>query len=228
MEMETETETSNASSTTSRRSIPLSRWIGEQLTIVAEVFGQTLSAPRLKLYVEALIDLGQSRLAIALQRVVRECKWWPKPAEIRELAGACVADERMVRAEAAWQQANDYLNEWGVERLPIYRAGKKIKAPPIPPEIDYALRRIGGLRGLNQITQESRPFMFRHFCESYLLAPTADAFGYLSAVMPERAGLTGETENLAANWTTSSTQRLSNSPMRRNRMPETATRNSRA
>ncbi|MGB8785918.1 MAG: hypothetical protein WCD02_22590, partial [Terriglobales bacterium] len=65
--------------------------------------------------------------------------------------------------------------KWGVDLMPIYSGGKRIEAPALPPRIAYALRRIGGLCGLNQVTQENRPFMFRDFCEAYNVAPIADS-----------------------------------------------------
>jgi hypothetical protein len=86
-----------------------------------------------------------------------------------------VEDQLKVEAEAAWTFAMDYLQQWGVERLPLYRGGKRVEAPPLPSRIEYALRRIGGLRGMNQITEESRPFMFKDFFEAFKQAPIGRA-----------------------------------------------------
>ena len=61
-----------------------------------------------------------------------------------------------------------------MDLLPLYSQGKKNTAPPLEPRIDYALRRIGGLKGLNQVNAESWPFVYRDFCESYTLAPVAE------------------------------------------------------
>ena len=71
--------------------------------------------------------------------------------------------------------ANDYLRKWGVDLMPIYSKGTRNDPPAIPPRIAYALRRIGGPSGLNQVTQENRPFVFKDFCEAYNLAPIADS-----------------------------------------------------
>ena len=79
-----------------------------------------------------------------------------------------------VETEAAWVFAMNYLRRWGVERLPLYQSGKRVEAPQLPARIEYAVRRIGGLRGLNQITEESRPFVFKDFCEAYRQAPVAE------------------------------------------------------
>jgi hypothetical protein len=137
--------------------------------------GESLSPERLQIYAADLADLDHSQLGVAFGRARRECRFFPKIAELRDLAGFAVKDLRNVEAEAAWKWANDYLRKWGVDLLPIYSGGNRIDAPALPQRIDYALRRIGGLSGLNQITEDNRAFMFRDFCESYNLVPTACA-----------------------------------------------------
>ena len=137
--------------------------------------GESLSPERLQIYAADLADLDHSQLGVAFGRARRECRFFPQIAELRELAGVAVKDTRNVEAEATWKWSNDYLRKWGVDLMPVYSGGKRIEAPEIPQRIAYALRRIGGLSGLNQITADSRPFMFKDFCEAYNLAPIADS-----------------------------------------------------
>jgi len=144
------------------------RWIAEQITILAEAFGESLSPERLKVYTGDLADLDRAQLEIAFTQARHELKFFPKIAELRELAGAKAEDAGQVEADEAWQFANTYLERHGVVR---YDGNDR---PPLPARIEYALRRIGGLWGLNQITKESRPFMYRDFCEGYRQAPLAD------------------------------------------------------
>lgn len=127
------------------------------------------------IYSESLTDLSEDQVRRAIGRAIRELKFFPRVAELRDLAGVAAKDERNVEAEAAWKWANDYLRKWGVDLMPVYSGGKGMEAPAIPHRIAYALRRIGGLNGLNQITADSRPFAFRDFCEAYHLAPIADS-----------------------------------------------------
>ena len=69
--------------------------------------------------------------------------------------------------------------------MPLWSNGKTIEAPAIPPRIQYALRRVGGIRALNLVTADSQPFMFRDFCEAYNLAPIADSLApQLTAKFP--------------------------------------------
>jgi hypothetical protein len=150
-------------------------WLVEQVTILAEAMGEAMTPARLKIYAGDLSDLNRPQLEVAFARARRELRFFPKIAELRELAGVAAKDRHNVEGEAGWKWANDYLRKWGVDLMPLWSNGKRIDAPAIPPRIEYALRRIGGLSGLNQITADSRPFMFRDFCEAYNLAPIADS-----------------------------------------------------
>jgi hypothetical protein len=167
-------------------------WLADQITILAEAFGCELTAARLRVYVEDLSALPQAQLEIALTRARRELRFFPKIAELREFAGAKAEDIRSVEAEAAWKFASDYLRKWGVERLPFYSGGKRLDAPALPSRIEYALRRIGGLRGLNQVTEQSRPFVFKDFVEAFHLAPMAESLAPQFLLRAEeRKGLPG-------------------------------------
>ena len=63
-------------------------WINDQLTILAEAFGEKLTEERLDIYCGSLADIQQKPLDVAFRRARRELKWFPKIAELRELAGA--------------------------------------------------------------------------------------------------------------------------------------------
>jgi len=172
-----ETEHSNDKLTTSQlqpKQSEILGWLVEQVTILAEATGEAMTPARLKIYAADLVDLGRPRLEAAFVRARRECRFFPKIAELRDLAGAAAKDQRDVEAEGAWKWANDYLHKWGVDLMPLWSNGKTIEAPAIPARIQYALRRIGGIRALNQVTEKNRPFMFKDFCEAYNLAPVAD------------------------------------------------------
>jgi hypothetical protein len=127
---------------------------------------------RLRIYAKDLAaDLTREQVQTAMVRARRELKWFPKISELREMAGVKAEDLRKVEAEAAWDYANKYLRKFGVDLLPTFCNGKLCDPPN---RIDYALRRIGGLRGLNQITEQSRPFVFKDFCEAYQQSPMAE------------------------------------------------------
>jgi hypothetical protein len=154
--------------------LELLNWISDQLTMLAEAFAEPLTDERVEIYVRGLSDIPQEQLRVSFQRALRQLTWFPKLAELRNFAGANSEAENKVEADAAWKFVNDYLQRWGVDRLPIYAGGKQVTAPPLPPRIEYALRRIGGFRALNQMDLTKLPFMYRDFCEAYNLAPVAE------------------------------------------------------
>lgn len=156
----------------SRQETPreLRLWLIDQLVILAEAYGESMTTERLRLYSEDLVsDLEKPQLEIALTRARRELKFFPKIAELRELAGAKPEDANRVEADAAWQFANRYLQRYGVVKY------DRDNRPPLPPRVDYALRRIGGLWGLNQATTDSYPFKYKDFCEAYKQWPVAES-----------------------------------------------------
>jgi hypothetical protein len=149
-------------------------WIIDQLTMLAEAFGDSVTEERMVIYARDLVDIPQDRLDIAFQRARRERTFFPKIAELRALASSRSQDENKVEANAAWDYVNEYLRKWGVDHLPLYSGSKVITPPPLDARTDYALRRIGGFRALNQVEVDKMPFMHRDFCEAYALAPVAE------------------------------------------------------
>jgi hypothetical protein len=149
----------------------------DQVTVLAESFGEPLTPQRLEIYVHELSDIDHEKLAVACSRARRDLKFFPKIAELRTLARTVTAEnaeeKKKVEANDAWEFVNKYLRKWGVARYDDDRR------PRLPARVDYALRRIGGLSGLNQITAQSRPFMYRDFVEAYQLAPVAQSMGSL-------------------------------------------------
>jgi len=176
----------------------LKLWLVDQLTILAEAFSEEQTSARLQLYAGDLCDLPQAQLELAFNRARRTLKFYPKISELRELAtGAAPKDQVKVEAEAAWHYVNDFLRKWGADRMPLYSGGKRIEAPVLPERVQYALRSVGGLWGLNQVTAESRPFVQKDFIEAYNQAPIA---GTLTTQLEEQFGdrkLLGQVKQLA-------------------------------
>lgn len=57
------------------------------MTILAEAFGESLTEQRQEIYCGGLADISQDNLQTAFRRARYELKWFPKLAELRELAG---------------------------------------------------------------------------------------------------------------------------------------------
>lgn len=79
-------------------------WIVDQLTILAEAFGEALTEQRQEIYCTGLVDIPQSQLETAFRRARYELKWFPKLAELRELAGVLsnIANDGRPGPEEAW------------------------------------------------------------------------------------------------------------------------------
>lgn len=58
----------------------------KQLAVVAETLGEPMSPVRLAGYCDALEDLPLDPVSAGLRKAMRECRFFPKPAEIREMA----------------------------------------------------------------------------------------------------------------------------------------------
>jgi len=69
-----------------------------RLVLLAELFDVKLSAARQALYFEALRDLPFEGVASALNQAAKGCTFFPKPAELRQLACGDAEDQ----AELAW------------------------------------------------------------------------------------------------------------------------------
>ena len=162
------------SSRDSEKDLAVLNWISDQLTALAEGFGESLTEERVEIYVRGLVDIPRDRLQVAFRKALYELKYFPKLAELRNLGGGAVVEQNKVQAEAAWNHVNEYLRKWGVDLIPIYSGGIKTTAPQLDARTDYALRTIGGLHRLNQVDIESWPFMQRDFCEAYARAPVAE------------------------------------------------------
>lgn len=61
-------------------------WVLNEITALGEAFGEGLTAERQAIYVRALADIPKDELRRAIRLAVKHLKWFPKVAELRELA----------------------------------------------------------------------------------------------------------------------------------------------
>ena len=81
----------------------------DALTVLGETFDTKLSARRRMAYFEALGDLSWDIVAQGMKDAMRQCKFFPKPAEIREFITGPTSDA----AEEAWLLLNEAWREHG-------------------------------------------------------------------------------------------------------------------
>lgn len=140
------------------------RWIGEQITILAEAFGESLTAARLKIYVEHLADIPVEQLKNAFQRAADECTFFPKIAELRQFAGQSRKELNEAGAVAAWHEVQNFLSKWGVRRWThsVYGA-----APELGERTEYAIRCVGGLERINRASDHEFGYLQKQFIDSW-------------------------------------------------------------
>ena len=109
-------------------------WINDELTILAEAFGERLTEERTEIYIGGLADIQQNQLQGAFRRARYELKWFPKLAELRELAGALGGGGKDGRPgpEEAWarmpkgERMEDDSTVWCEEERIAYSACRSL------------------------------------------------------------------------------------------------------
>jgi hypothetical protein len=81
-----------------------SDWLVDELTALGEAFGEGLTGERQAIYVRALGDVPIDQLRRAIRAAIQDLKWFPKVAELRELAGALpgIPNDGRPGPEEAW------------------------------------------------------------------------------------------------------------------------------
>jgi hypothetical protein len=123
-----------ASNNASGKSLEFLDWINDELTILAEAFGENLTEQRQEIYCHSLADIAQDRLRAAFRRARYELKWFPKLAEIRELAGVLAGGPNDGRPgpEEAWarmpkgERMEDDSVVWSEEERAAYAACRRL------------------------------------------------------------------------------------------------------
>jgi hypothetical protein len=114
--------------------------LGRALAMLAEVFGESLTPARLAVYDQALDDLAAPDIKTACDRALRECKYFPRPAELRELVGAGGPSAGLVNA-----LISRHIGTRGGDRL-----------APADPFLRLVLERLGGIRAASDMSMADR------------------------------------------------------------------------
>ena len=158
---------------------PNASWLIEQLALLAMALGEAISDGRLAIYADELSDLTCDQLAVAFRRARRECRFFPRIAELRELAGAASAErQRNAEALAAWDTVvayvqkyvgNDPEGNYGPQ-FGWYRAtwNRPATYPTLPQRLLDVIRRTGGWSAYALMGDTDFPFQQKRFVEAYL------------------------------------------------------------
>src|SRR5437764_1167478 len=113
--MQTETELNNVKlqiSLPTKKPSALLGWLTDQITILAEAFGEPMTAARLKVYAADLADLEHSQLELAFHCARRDLTFFPKIAELRKLAGADQVEQEDAEARKAWDVLTSFVRKY--------------------------------------------------------------------------------------------------------------------
>jgi hypothetical protein len=142
-------------------------------------------------------EVGFDALAEAVKDVMRnDSDWFPSVRAIRQRAGLNQQEQVAVDANEAWNEVQRYLRLWGGEGHPFWRNGQREYPPPLTPRLDYAMRRVGGLRAIDRVTAAALPFMRKDFDEAYRLAPLAEQRRLQLSIGSNRKNLSGAFRDL--------------------------------
>jgi hypothetical protein len=140
--------------------------------------GETLTPARLTVYAEELVDLSQAQLQHAFWRARRELRFFPKIAELRELAGLGSPKEQSdAEALRAWETAIEFADKW-IQADPFGKyeidGGVRGQPPVLASRILSSVRRCRGWRAFKCRTPEDEPFLRKDFLEAYRIADIAE------------------------------------------------------
>lgn len=79
--------------------------IGAAVALLAEAFNREATEVTYRAYIAGLEGLSVEQIVAGVNRALRECKFMPSPAEIRELSGELKAQDRAVKAWTAFEAA---------------------------------------------------------------------------------------------------------------------------
>jgi hypothetical protein len=124
------------------------------------------------MYAESLADLSDDRIRVCVGRAVRELEWFPKPAKLRELAGAeGSASNQDAEARKAWDIVLQFVDKWvqsDVEGNYVISCGIRSSEPPkLSQRILDTVRRTGGWRAYKCMANDDFPFQQKRFFEDY-------------------------------------------------------------
>lgn len=152
--------------------------LAKGLTLLHSTFrpGRPLDPVMTQAYERVLLnDLTDRQFEGAVEKALRECKYFPLPIELRAFApgtrGVTESERELLldqRAQAALLAFEKLVERWGVDRLPEYGAGGKMRrCPEIVGGVKAGLDAAGGWRAFALATTADAPFRRREFLEGY-------------------------------------------------------------
>lgn len=175
----------------------------KHLAALAETFGEPLSSARIRGYFTALEDLPMEAACGAIREALRCCKFFPKPSELRALAGEVEPDCGVVESLIMGRLYGRAISHGDFVDLAIERLGGRRACEDMPPAVRLghlhrmlpALLAAGRARGWSMPTAATDAPMIRRTPEHALPDYANDALPPLGS--PMRGILTGLVKDIA-------------------------------
>jgi hypothetical protein len=112
-------------------------------------------------------EIGLEAFDRLLEEHIRESRFFPTIAELRERAGLSRLDQDAIEINQAWEFVCRFVQKHWHPAVGCYE-----NAPPVPPRIAFALRQIGGLEALHNCPPEQLHYLRKDFAGAYRLPRT--------------------------------------------------------
>jgi len=121
---------------------------GKGMAMLGETFNREISPTLADIYYKALDDISDSNLETAFNLAVTQCKFFPKPVELRELAGVVAITPPSLNDQAQMAASN----AWG-EVIGAIRSGGRESDLSEP--VRKIIRNMGGLYAIGGLSSET-------------------------------------------------------------------------
>lgn len=139
------------------------------LTVFGEVHGREITDALVEIYSRAFQgEVTPEELAVGCELALKECKFFPKPAEVIERSRPAAQDQLALRAEQAWTVLQAHITKWGTDGTPLYSGGRVIHPPKLDDPTSFAVRQIGSLSYVGRHADEAEVWVRKSFLEHYI------------------------------------------------------------
>jgi len=113
---------------------------GQLMALLSATFREPMNSFRTVAYWHALADLPIETVRCGVEQALKTCRFFPRPAELRDAAGAGVPDASLIESLLL-----EHLRRPGGER-----------ATPTEPFLRLVVERLGGIRAAGNLSTEDR------------------------------------------------------------------------
>lgn len=138
--------------------------VRQWIVVFGEIHGREITPELVGIWCQLLGDIEASLLDRACKETAARCRFFPTPADIRAQIEAADATALELKAERAWEKLLEYIRRY---YLPDVPGQLSRSAPPLPKDMEYAMRAAGGLGWIESCPIDQLPWAKKAFTEAY-------------------------------------------------------------